>query len=61
VARLVIDRYPDEELWREVTYLAYHLHWHLDALLDLEHADRARLLLLVGELNERAWQGVRTA
>lgn len=50
--------YPAEELWGELTYLAYHLHWGLEALLDLEHADRDRLLRQVGELNERAWQEV---
>ncbi len=37
-----------------MTYLAYHLHWDLDPLLDLEHADRSRLLRLVADLNERA-------
>jgi hypothetical protein len=42
-----------------MTYLAYHLHWDLDRLLDLEHGDRIRLLREVGELNERAWQGVQ--
>ncbi len=23
--------YPEQALWDEVTYLAYHLHWDLDA------------------------------
>jgi len=41
-----------------MAYLAYHLHWDLDRLLDLEHGDRIRLLREVGDLNERAWQGV---
>lgn len=53
-----LGRYDAEELWREVTYLAYHLHWGLDQLLDLEHGDRIRLLEEVGSLNERFWQGV---
>jgi hypothetical protein len=42
-----------------VAYLAYHLHWTLDALLDLEHPDRHRLLASVARLNERAWEEVR--
>ena len=33
----------------------------LDSLLDLQHADRARLVLGVAELNERAWEAVRRA
>ncbi len=47
-----------DEIWQEVAYLAYHLHWGLDPLLDLEHGDRIRLLEEVANLNERAWQGV---
>jgi hypothetical protein len=51
--------YPEDALWEEVAYLAYHLHWTLDSLLDLEHHDRARLIRAVAELNERAWEAVR--
>jgi hypothetical protein len=51
--------YPEEPLWDELVYLAYHLHWDLDDLLDLQHADRARLVRGVAELNERAWEAVR--
>lgn len=39
-----------------MTYLAYHLHWELDSLLDLEHPDRVRLVDEVARLNERAMQ-----
>jgi len=53
-------RYPTEALWQEVAYLAYHLHWDLDELLDLEHADRARLIRAVSSLNARAWEAIRT-
>ena len=28
----------------EAARLAYHFHWPLDAILDLEHADRRRFL-----------------
>ena len=51
--------YPSDALWDEIAYLAYHLHWDLDTLLDLEHADRARLIRSVADLNERAWEAVR--
>ena len=47
----------DDELWQEIAYLAYHLHWDLDRLLDLEHGDRLRMLQEVGGLNTRAWEG----
>lgn len=51
--------YELDDLWDEVTYLAYHLHWSFDAVLDLEHGDRRRLVHQVATLNERAWEGVR--
>lgn len=52
-------RYPTADLWDELTYLAYHLHWALDELLDLEHGDRQRLVASVAGLNERAWEEAR--
>lgn len=52
-----MTRYPAPELWHEVSYLAYHLHWPLDDLLDLEHTDRTRLVSEVAGLNQRALQG----
>ncbi|MDQ1713584.1 MAG: hypothetical protein QOE45_3034 [Frankiaceae bacterium] len=52
-------RYPPEAIWQEVAFLAYHLHWPLDDLLDLEHADRVRLLRAVSNLNVQAWEAVR--
>lgn len=53
--------YPEQALWNEVAFLAYHLHWDLDALLDLEHPDRIRLIELVADMNDRAWEMARRA
>lgn len=50
--------YPLEELWDEMAYLAFHLHWDLERILDLEHADRRVLLERVASLNEKAWAEV---
>jgi len=47
-----------KDLWSEITYLAYHLHWGLDQLLDLQHGDRITLLQEVSGLNKRFWQGI---
>jgi len=52
-------RYPTDAIWQEMAYLAYHLHWDLEQLLDLEHMDRVRMVRAVASLNERAWQAVR--
>jgi hypothetical protein len=53
--------YPEDSLWDEIAYLAYHLHWDLDRLLDLSHADRARLIRSVADLNDRAWEAISGA
>ena len=54
-----MNLYPEHALWDEIAYLAYHLHWDLDTLLDLEHSDRTRLIRTVADLNRRAWEAVR--
>jgi hypothetical protein len=52
-------RYPTEAIWQEIAYLAYHLHWDLDGLLDLEHADRVRMVRAVAAMNAQAWEAIR--
>ena len=47
-------------MWAQLTYLAYHLHWDLDSLRDMEHADRTAVIGEVAAMNERAWEGVRS-
>lgn len=39
-----MTRPSPEDLLRETARLAYQLHWPLDTILDLEHADRRRFL-----------------
>ena len=55
-----LSHYRAQELWQEIAYLGYHLHWDLDTLLDMEHGDRRSMVRQVAELNERAWEEVRT-
>jgi hypothetical protein len=47
--------HAQSDLWQELTYLAYHLHWSLAELVELEHRDRARLVEHVGRLNDQTW------
>jgi hypothetical protein len=56
---IAVKRYPAEALWQEIAYLAYHLHWRLDDLLDMEHLDRVRMVRAVVSMNDRAWEAVR--
>jgi hypothetical protein len=45
--------YGAEELYKEMAYVAYHLHWTLDDLLDLEHPLRQRFVTEVARINQR--------
>lgn len=46
-----------DRLYEEVSYVAYHFHWSLDAILDLEHPVRRRFVSEIGRINERLSQG----
>jgi hypothetical protein len=39
-----MTRPSSERLLTETARLAYHLHWPLDTILDMEHHDRRRFL-----------------
>ena len=39
-----MTRPSPDELFSEAAGLAFHFHWPLDTILDLEHADRRRFL-----------------
>ena len=40
-----------------MSYVAYHFHWSLDDLLDLEHAERKRFVAEIGAINRQIQQG----
>ncbi len=45
--------YPLERLREEVAYLAYHFHWPLDDILELEHGERLAWVKEVADINRR--------
>ena len=45
--------YGTGKLLEEVSYVAYHFHWPLAEILDLEHADRRRFVAEIGRINAR--------
>ncbi len=49
--------YAADRLHEEVAYVAFHLHWALDDILDLEHADRQRYVAEIARINTRINQG----
>ncbi|MEA2369799.1 MAG: hypothetical protein QOH12_193 [Solirubrobacteraceae bacterium] len=45
--------YAPERIYREVAYVAYHFHWPLDDILDLEHTQRRRYAAEIADINTR--------
>ena len=45
--------YPFDRLQEEVAYLAYHFHWPLGEILELEHAERQQWVEQVAKINRR--------
>ncbi len=52
-----IKGYPLEDLFEEVAYIAYYLHWPLDDILEMEHDDRREWVEKIAEINKRLNQG----
>lgn len=49
--------YGAERVLEEVSYVAYHFHWPLAEILDLEHPDRQRFVEEIGRINTRVTRG----
>ncbi|HEX8870226.1 MAG TPA: DUF6760 family protein [Lentzea sp.] len=49
--------YAPDRLYSEVAYVAYHFHWSLESILDLEHAERLRYVEEIGRINTRISAG----
>ena len=45
--------YAADRLFEEVAYVAYHLHWPMEEILNLEHADRQRFVAEISDINRR--------
>ena len=43
--------YATDRLYGEMAYVAYHFHWPLREILDLEHLTRTRFIREIGSLN----------
>ncbi|MPZ49085.1 MAG: hypothetical protein GEU75_07255 [Dehalococcoidia bacterium] len=45
--------YGQDEIAGEVAYIAYHFHWPLEQIMNLEHSDRRRWAREISEINQR--------
>jgi len=52
-----MTRYPLDRLYEEVAYIAYHLKWSHQEIMNMEHRDRLRWVREIARLNERLNEG----
>jgi hypothetical protein len=45
--------HPSDELFEEVAYIAYHLHWAHDDVMQLDHLERRQWVAEISKINER--------
>jgi hypothetical protein len=45
--------YPLAALYEEVAFVAYHFHWPVEAIVNLEHAERRKWIKEISGINER--------
>ena len=51
--------YAPDRIYEEVAYVAYHFHWPLDDILDLEHTQRLRFVGEIASHQHPALPGTR--
>ncbi|HUJ10359.1 MAG TPA: DUF6760 family protein [Verrucomicrobiae bacterium] len=45
--------YPVDQLQEEVAFIAYHFHWPLADVMELEHADRRQWVTEISKINRQ--------
>ena len=45
--------YAPDRLYEEVAYVAFHFHWSLEEILDLDHSTRRRFVAEISGINRR--------
>ena len=45
--------YPQEQLYQEMTFLSYYLHWSRDDVMSLSHSERRRWCSEVSAVNKK--------
>lgn len=45
--------YPQEQLYQEMTFLSYYLHWSRDEVMRLNHLERRRWCKEVSAVNQK--------
>ncbi|WP_333162580.1 MULTISPECIES: DUF6760 family protein [unclassified Microcoleus] len=48
-----VPGYPLDQVYEEVACIAFHFHWSLEDILNLEHANRRLWVRQIGLLNQK--------
>ncbi|HYR21106.1 MAG TPA: DUF6760 family protein [Myxococcales bacterium] len=48
-----IISYPLDKLAGEVAYIAYHFHWQMDDILEMEHDERHMWIEEISKINKK--------
>ena len=48
-----ITVYPEQELYREVSFLSYYYHWDYGTVMTLDHATRRRFCAEISEIHKQ--------
>lgn len=49
----VIHLYPEKQLYEEMAFLSYYMHWSHEEVMTLEHAERARWCKEISAINKK--------
>jgi hypothetical protein len=51
--------YPEEHLYEEIAFIAYHFHWSYRELMEMDHRERRRWCEEISKINRRLMEGAR--
>jgi len=44
-------------MYEEVAYIAYHFHWPMEEILEMEHGDRRKWAEMIAGINRKMMEG----
>ncbi len=47
-----IRLYPEEELYKEMSFISYYFHWSSEDVLGLDHASRRKWCSQISQINQ---------
>ena len=45
--------HPEEQLYEEIAFIAYHFHWSYRKLMEMDHQERRRWCEEISKINRR--------